>query len=194
MPVVKRYPNRKLYDTEAKQYITLEGITELIRAGEDVQVIDHTSGNDLTALTLTQIIYEEEKKKSGLLPLPTLTGLIRTSGDRLTSIQKNLFTSTFWRQIDEEIRSRVRTLVDRKELSRQDGINLLEKLLQPDVRSHAGVADDKDSVQISSQELEAYLVERQLPTREDLNQLYSQLEELAQKIENVKKEDGDASF
>jgi polyhydroxyalkanoate synthesis repressor PhaR len=56
MPLIKRYPNRKLYDTEAKSYITLEGVAALIRNGEDVQVIDHESGEDLTTLTLTQII------------------------------------------------------------------------------------------------------------------------------------------
>ena len=53
MPLIKRYPNRKLYDTEAKQYVTLEQIAELIRSGKDVQVIDHESGEDLTALTLS---------------------------------------------------------------------------------------------------------------------------------------------
>ncbi|MGD8735253.1 MAG: polyhydroxyalkanoate synthesis regulator DNA-binding domain-containing protein, partial [Anaerolineae bacterium] len=55
MTRIKRYPNRKLYDTEAKQYITLEGIAALIRQGNEVQVIDHATGEDLTALTLTQI-------------------------------------------------------------------------------------------------------------------------------------------
>ncbi|MBP7044934.1 MAG: pesticidal protein Cry15Aa, partial [Chloroflexi bacterium] len=43
MPVIKRYPNRKLYDTEAKKYITLDGIAELIRKGEDIRVVDHTT-------------------------------------------------------------------------------------------------------------------------------------------------------
>ena len=63
MPVVKRYPNRKLYDTQAKRYVTLNSIAELIRLGEDIQVIDYTTGEDITALTLTQIIFEQEKEK-----------------------------------------------------------------------------------------------------------------------------------
>ena len=67
MPIIKRYPNRKLYDTEAKKYITLDGIAELIRQGEEVVVIDHTTNEDLTAVTLTQIIFEQEKKSSGFL-------------------------------------------------------------------------------------------------------------------------------
>ena len=51
MLVIKRYPNRKLYDTTAKQYITLEGIAARIRDGEEVQIVDHATGEDLTTLT-----------------------------------------------------------------------------------------------------------------------------------------------
>lgn len=68
MAIIKRYPNRKLYDTEAKKYITLDGIAELIRDGQEVQVMDHSTGEDLTTLTLTQIIFEQEKEKR--LPAP----------------------------------------------------------------------------------------------------------------------------
>ncbi len=63
MPVIKRYPNRKLYDTAAKQYVSLDGIAELIRGGADVQVVDYTTGEDLTALILMQVIVEQEKKQ-----------------------------------------------------------------------------------------------------------------------------------
>ncbi|MCB0135660.1 MAG: polyhydroxyalkanoate synthesis regulator DNA-binding domain-containing protein, partial [Caldilineaceae bacterium] len=67
MPVIKRYPNRKLYDTESKRYVTLEHIAQMIQQGEDVIVTDHESGEDLTNLTLSQIIFEQEKKGSGLM-------------------------------------------------------------------------------------------------------------------------------
>jgi polyhydroxyalkanoate synthesis repressor PhaR len=80
MPLIKRYPNRKLYNTEAKQYITLDQIAEMIRAGNDVQVIDHESGEDLTSLTLSQIILDQEKKQAGFLPQSLMTNLIRTGG------------------------------------------------------------------------------------------------------------------
>lgn len=184
MPIVKRYPNRKLYDTRAKQYITLEGIAELIRQGEEVQVIDHSSGEDLTALTLTQIIFEQEKKKSGLLPNSVLTGLIRSSGDRLTSIQRTLFSSTFWHQIDEEIKRRIQDLTKLGEFTEEEGRKLLEKLLRPEAKSFDG-RQGKGNKSISSQDLEAYIKTRQIPTQDDLQKLYSQLEELAAKIEEI---------
>ncbi len=85
MSVIKRYPNRKLYNTSSKQYITLEGIADMIRNGEEVQILDHNTGEDLTALTLTQIIFEQEKKQGGFLPRSVLTGLVQAGGFLLAS-------------------------------------------------------------------------------------------------------------
>lgn len=90
MPLIKRYPNRKLYDTEAKCYVTLDGIAQLIQSGVDVQVVDYESGDDLTNLTLSQIIFEQEKKGVGFLPRTLLTGLIRTGGETLDFLRRNL--------------------------------------------------------------------------------------------------------
>ncbi|MBE2237064.1 MAG: polyhydroxyalkanoate synthesis regulator DNA-binding domain-containing protein [Caldilineaceae bacterium] len=90
MPVIKRYPNRKLYDTEAKRYVTLDHIAALIQVNEDVVVIDHETGEDLTNLTLSQIIFEQQKKGSGLLSRSLLTNLIRTSGDTLEQMRRAL--------------------------------------------------------------------------------------------------------
>ena len=56
--LIKRYGNRKMYDTKASRYVTLDGVTELVRAGEDLRIIDNDSGEDLTAVTFAQIIYE----------------------------------------------------------------------------------------------------------------------------------------
>ena len=64
--VIKRYPNRKLYDTDAKRYVRLNDIAKMIQAGHEIQVVDHTTQEDLTAVTLTQIIFEQEKKEGGV--------------------------------------------------------------------------------------------------------------------------------
>lgn len=95
MPVIKRYPNRKLYDTEAKRYVTLEHISQMIQAGQDVLVIDHESGEDLTNLTLSQIIFEQEKKGSGFLPRSLLTDLIRAGGDTLEQMRRTLLGTLY---------------------------------------------------------------------------------------------------
>ncbi len=90
MPIIKRYPNRKLYDTEAKRYVTLEQITQLIQQGQEVQVIDYESGEDLTNVTFSQIIFEQEKRGEGFLPRALLTNLIRTGGDTLDQLRRTL--------------------------------------------------------------------------------------------------------
>jgi polyhydroxyalkanoate synthesis repressor PhaR len=90
MPIIKRYPNRKLYDTEAKRYVTLEQITQLIQQGQEVQVIDYESGEDLTNVTFSQIIFEQEKRGEGFLPRALLTNLIRAGGDTLDQLRRTL--------------------------------------------------------------------------------------------------------
>jgi BMFP domain-containing protein YqiC len=60
--LIKKYANRKLYDTQTSRYITLEGISQLVRDGHDIQVVDRDSGRDLTALILSQIVVGEEKR------------------------------------------------------------------------------------------------------------------------------------
>jgi polyhydroxyalkanoate synthesis repressor PhaR len=91
--IIKRYANRKLYDTEHSCYVTLDQIAELIRKGVDVKIIDNNSKDDLTSVTLTQIIFEEEKKRR-LLPLMGLRSIIQTSGesiqDFVTQIREDL--------------------------------------------------------------------------------------------------------
>ncbi len=81
--LVKRYPNRKLYDTLASRYVTLEDIAVMIREGEDVQIVDNKTQEDLTSVTLTQIIFEQEKQKKSLLPLPTLRNIIQSGGEKI---------------------------------------------------------------------------------------------------------------
>jgi polyhydroxyalkanoate synthesis repressor PhaR len=78
--VVKRYGNRKLYDTQASRYVTLDRIAELVRSGDDLRIIDNETGEDLTALTFAQIILEEQKRKNTLLDLPVLRWIIQQGG------------------------------------------------------------------------------------------------------------------
>ena len=77
--VIKKYPNRRLYDTSGSRYINLEDIGELIRKGKDVQVVDAQTGEDLTRVTLTQIIVDDAKQQPTGLPLELLRQLIMSS-------------------------------------------------------------------------------------------------------------------
>ena len=78
--VIKRYANRKLYDTERSCYVTLEEISLMIKEGEDVRVVDNKTKDDLTAVTLAQIIVEEEKKVQKM-PLKLLRSIIQSGNE-----------------------------------------------------------------------------------------------------------------
>jgi polyhydroxyalkanoate synthesis repressor PhaR len=75
--VIKRYSNRKLYDTEESRYVTLDEIEEMIRDGKEIAVVDATSGEDLTSVTLAQIILENERTHRAALPSAFLHQLIK---------------------------------------------------------------------------------------------------------------------
>ena len=74
---IKRYENRKLYDTEDRQYVSLDDIAALVRRGIDVQVVDNATGDDITTQTLTQVIFEEGKKGRNPLSKDVLHEVIR---------------------------------------------------------------------------------------------------------------------
>jgi polyhydroxyalkanoate synthesis repressor PhaR len=75
MRTIRRYSNRKLYDTEQSHYVTLTDLAKLIRAGEEIQVTNKDSGKDLTTATMAQIIFEEIKQGQAL-PVPGLRKII----------------------------------------------------------------------------------------------------------------------
>ena len=81
--IIKRYSNRKLYDTKDSRYVTLLQIAEMVRAGEEVQIIDNNTKDDLTEITLAQIIYEEQKAHSRSVPLQTLKELIHSRTEKV---------------------------------------------------------------------------------------------------------------
>jgi polyhydroxyalkanoate synthesis repressor PhaR len=84
--VVKRYANRKLYDTTTSRYVALDDIAALIRSGEEVEVTDNESGADLTAVTFAQIILEEERRHKDVRSLPLLRELVRYGGDAIAGV------------------------------------------------------------------------------------------------------------
>ncbi len=171
MPIVKRYPNRKLYNTEAKQYVTLEGIADLIRQGQEVHVLDHATGEDLTTVTLTQIVFEQEKKESGFVPRSVLKGLIEAGGNTLSALQRSLAVPLgLWGQVDEEIARRLEALVTRGELTQEEGARLRDQLLT------------EGRPWPTEQAVQQALVNRGVPTRDEFQRLADQIEKLTAQL------------
>jgi polyhydroxyalkanoate synthesis repressor PhaR len=118
--VIKRYTNRKLYDTVESRYVTLDEIAAMIKEGVEVQIVDNRTKEDLTSVTLAQIIFEEEKKRNRM-PLTVLREIIRHPGESLTGfIQKEVTPRVA--SIREEAESRLDKLLRReKEEGMQEG-------------------------------------------------------------------------
>src|SRR5581483_2832909 len=93
--VIKRYGNRRLYNTETSSYVTYHDIINIVRAGHDVQVIDSSTQDDVTKAVLIQAILDEEKNQKNLLPLPFLLQLIRSQEGVAKDFFSNYLASSF---------------------------------------------------------------------------------------------------
>ncbi len=175
--IIKRYPNRKLYDTAAKQYIALEHVAEMIRAGVAVQVLDYVTGEDLTTLILTQIIFEQEKQRSGFLPLAVLTGLVQAGGNTLTVLRRSLAAPLdLARQVDDEIARRIDRLVGLGELAEDEGRRLAARLQEPGPAALTGEP-------VGPAEIERALRNRGLPTRAEVQALMDLVDALTVEVD-----------
>lgn len=95
--ILKKYTNRRLYDTEKSVYVTLDDVTETIRGGRPVEVTDAKTGEDVTSSILTQIVLEEARKKKYLLPPPLLYLIIQYG--------ENVLTDFFEKYLEQTIRN-----------------------------------------------------------------------------------------
>ena len=133
--IIKKYANRRLYNTESSSYVTLKHLAQMVRKGKDFEVRDARSGKDITRAILVQIIFEEENKGQHLLPVEFLRRLIRFYGDSLQNdlpgyLEKSM--KTFARN-QEDIASdsvrdqEIRELKDQLEAMQEQIAQLAEK-------------------------------------------------------------------
>jgi polyhydroxyalkanoate synthesis repressor PhaR len=155
--VIKRYANRKLYDTRDSRYVTLLQIAEYVRQGEDVSIIDNTTKEDLTNITLAQIVYEEERKsgeegRKASPTMSTLRGLIQQSGERIMStLREGPVGKLIARREDEPVAPEPEAVVEaqsateppkpgRRILSPKEAFDELQRIADDRFRSVLGVA------------------------------------------------------
>ena len=191
--IIKRYTNRKLYDTVESRYVTLDEIAEMIKGGAEVKVIDNRTKDDLTSVTLAQIIFEEEKKTSKM-PLGMLRDIIRTGGD---SVQAFLAAQIAPRV--EKLQAEAEHLRERF-FKREDG-ELVEvpPPAEPERAEGKVKLTPKELVQLSQKTVEDW--QRKLDDRiktvvesmtsipalaKDLHELEKKITELEKKIDELK--------
>ena len=189
MPVIKRYANRKLYDTESKRYVTLEDLAEFIRQGEDVRVVDHVTGDDLTSLTLLQVVFEEEKKIGGLLPQVFITRLIRAGSGTMDALRSRLVSMAPFQMVDEEIRRRIQALVEQGRITEEESLRWQDLLIRKPADSgevRIPVRDDEagsEGVRAAQDTTEAVA---EVVDEAEVEALVNQVEQLERELERLR--------
>jgi polyhydroxyalkanoate synthesis repressor PhaR len=169
--LIKRYANRKLYNTETSRYITLKGISQLLEEGEEVRVIDNESGEDITNVALSQILVDSERTGREL-PKTLFTDLFQKGGDALYGAIKRGIGET-----GDDLRDNVRRMVNESEKDRE--------------RLRDWVAfstPDFDNMVQSAVERVFKVLD--LPRRSDIDALNQNLERVARAIETLEKRRG----
>jgi polyhydroxyalkanoate synthesis repressor PhaR len=175
--LIKRYANRKLYNTQSSRYITLKGIADLLEAGEEVRVVDNESGEDITSITLSQILVDTERANRAV-PGNLLSGLFQRGGDALY-----------------EALSRG---VDDASERLEDFQRTMRKLLRVRAENDAAAALDGDEAgtrdrdwmvfsppdldQLVQRTLERVLKMLDLPTRSDIDALNARIDRLTEAL------------
>jgi polyhydroxyalkanoate synthesis repressor PhaR len=176
--LIKRYANRKLYNTQTSRYITLKGIAELIDGDEDVRVIDNESGEDITSVALSQILVDSERE-GRRVSRPLLSGLLQRGGDALYgALRRGVGDAS---EGLGELQRNVRRLVRRQD--DEDGGGISDWISQ-------GAPDVEHMLQNAVERVFKLL---DLPRRSDIEALNRNLDRVASAIEALERSRGAAS-
>jgi polyhydroxyalkanoate synthesis repressor PhaR len=182
MRKIKKYANRKLYDTTDKQYISLENLSKLIKEGEAVEVIDNTTGEDITSSVVSQLLAKEQKEKDDV-PSGILIDLLRRGGGTVTDYAKRFpkFWKTALTTAEEEIDKAVKALVKNKDISSDEASDLRKEL--------SGYLDSsrKWVIQQVDHRLQDVLGAMKLASKEQVAELSEKIDALSEKIERLEK-------
>lgn len=127
--IIKRYPNRKLYDTESSSYVTLDDIAKMVKSGRDLRIIDHKTGDDLTKQTLAQIVFEEEKRKKSVLPIGTLKELIQQRGEQVREFVDRFVHDNPLTHAKEKAEEEMQQLLKKGETAREESARFFRELI-----------------------------------------------------------------
>jgi len=170
MPVqIKRYANRKLYNTETSRYITLKGIAALIEEGETVRVVDNESGEDITSIALSQILVDHERNHTASSSV--LTEFVHRGGDAIASaFRKRMEDASDGL---EEIQKNMRRLVEPGDKHESSRLSDWVAFTPPDF--------DK----VLTRGLERVLSALDLPSRKEIEKLNQNLEQVLEQLESL---------
>jgi polyhydroxyalkanoate synthesis repressor PhaR len=177
---IKKYANRKLYDTTDKKYVSRAHLSELIREGEDIIIIDNETGEDLTASIVSSLIATTRGKAGGTVSSGILIQLFRKGGNVLTDYAKK-YVSLWQRSFvmaEDEIDNMVKGLVKNKEISRSEGSRLKNEIIGYTTSIKAWISD------IIDKRLKEVLSISNLATKNQVSELSARISILEKKLKN----------
>lgn len=178
--LVKRYSNRKLYNTRESRYITLDELAELIKVGENIRVVDNDSGEDLTGVTLSQILLENERKGRDALPRPLLVELIQRSDDLFGAVRRSISSGVdMIADAGGDLERSVRRLVSRGEMDADEGETLVRRLADWVKDGQSGIEGQID------QRIKQLAKRFDVPAREQVDRLRTSIDRLADAVDRL---------
>ncbi len=183
MHKIKKYANRKMYDTHDKRYVTMDQLSELIKQGEEVMVIDNRTGEDITTAVISQLIGRDNKEKDKTVSSQLLMQLLRKGGGTLTDYAKKymaLWQGAF-NMAEDELTPLVNRLVKNKELSISEAGRLKKEILGYTSTLKSWISESIDK------RVGEVLQSMNLPTNDQLKALSAKVETLSKKVRQLEK-------
>ena len=184
MHLIKKYANRKLYDTKDKRYLTMDRLAELIKSGAEVSIVDKETGDDLTSSIVSQLLAREDADNDRAVPSSVLMQLLRKGrgtlfgyGKKYVSLWQSALTMS-----KDEIEKLVNSLVKDKEISESEGKNLKKEIMGFANNLKAWIIENID-LQVSEG-----LKRMNLSSRDQVSQLTRRVDALARKVEELEEQ------
>jgi len=180
--VIKKYANRKLYDTTAKKYLTLDGIAQLVQQGEPIQVIDNDTKQDVTNVVLSSIILDGAKKEASILPDTMLIDLIQKRGEVvMETVKKSMAAGVEAAEfVQQEMEKRIKEAIEKGQ-EQADMVKAIAESLEfmfKDLRARV----QKTVEETVENNLTRLLASMNIPTRQEIHKLEASVNQLSQQI------------
>ncbi|MDD5014205.1 MAG: polyhydroxyalkanoate synthesis regulator DNA-binding domain-containing protein [Atribacterota bacterium] len=180
--IIKKYSNRKLYDTKEKRYVNLSEVSRLIREGVDLKVIDNKTKEDITSLVLAQIIVEQEKSKNPMLPLIfSPLKLLKRGGEEMLNLSKKMLLAGIGTlSLTKEKANKIaEDLIKRGELSKSESKEFVVDLLDK-------AEKEKDKlIEKIKPEIDKSLEKMNFASKKSVDNLEKKIDELGEKIDKL---------
>lgn len=183
MHIIKKYANRKLYDTTVKRYLTMNQLAELIKSGEEVSIIDNETGDDLTSAIVSQLLAREDTNTDKAVPSSVLMQMLRKGrgtlfgyGRKYVSLWQNALTMS-----KEEIEKRINSLVREKEISESEGKTLKQEIIGFANNLKLWIIDNID------QRMSDALKGIHLSSKAQISELHNRVDELSRRVAELEK-------